>query len=72
MPLKDFPPHLYLIFLKIDIFLKGFFSLYEIGFTSFLFIHPFENLKKPALLPMTFIFELNDNSSVFLFLFGNL
>ena len=44
MPLKDFPPHLYLIFLKIEIFLKGFFSLNDIGFTSFLYIHPFENL----------------------------
>ena len=27
IPLNDFPPHLYFIFLKIDIFLKGFLSL---------------------------------------------
>ena len=46
IPLKDLPPHLYFIFLKIFIFLNGFFSTYEIGFISFLWIQPFENFKK--------------------------
>ena len=45
IPLKDFPPHLYFIFLNIVIFLKSFFSLKETGLISFLSIHPFENLK---------------------------
>ena len=43
IPLKDLPPHLYLIFLKEVIFLKGFFSLYVTGLTSLFFSHPFLN-----------------------------
>ena len=70
IPLKDFPPHLYFIFLNIKIFLKGFFSLYEIGFTSFLLIHPFENLKNFFLLSITFIFDPKDISLIFTLLFG--
>ena len=72
IPLKDFPPHLYLMFLKIDIFLKGFFSLYVIGFTSFLLIQPFENFKKFFLFSITLIFDPNEISFIFILLFGSL
>ena len=65
IPLNDFPPHLYLVFLNIVIFLKGFFSLNEIGLTLFLLIHPFENLKNLILLSMTLIFEPNEISVIF-------
>ena len=72
MPLKVFPPHTYLIFLKIYILLKGFFSLYDIGLTSFFLIHPFENLKYLDFLFITLILEPNDISVIFFWLFENL
>ena len=65
------PPHLYLIFLKEVIFLKGFFSLYVIGLTLFFLIHPFENFKNFALFSITLILEPNVISFFFI-LFGNL
>ena len=57
IPLKDFPPHLYLIFLKEVIFLKGSFSLYKIGLTSFFFIHPLAHFKNLELVSITLILE---------------
>ena len=65
IPLKDFPPHLYLIFLKILIFLKKFFSLNETGFTSPLYIHPSENFKNLAFLSITFILDQKTTHLIF-------
>ena len=42
------------------------------GFTSFLFIHPFANLKNFFLFSVTFIFEPNEISLIFPLLFGSL
>ena len=39
------------------ILLNGFLFLYEIGFTSFLFNQPFENLKNFPLILITLIFD---------------
>ena len=71
IPLKDLPPHLYLIFLKEVIFLKGFFSIYDIGLTSFLFTHPFANFKNFELLSITLILDPKV-ISFFFTLLGNL
>ena len=71
IPLKDLPPHLYLIFLKEIIFLKGSFSLYERGLTSSFFIHPFANFKNFELLSVTLILEPKVISFFFILL-GNL
>ena len=71
IPLKDLPPHLYLIFLKEVIFLKGSFSLYATGLTSSFLSHPFANFKNFELFSITLILEPKV-ISFFLILFGNL
>ena len=68
IPLKDLPPHLYLIFLKEVIFLKGTFSLNEIGFTSFFFYPSFNKSKNFELFPITLILEPNVISFFFILL----
>ena len=60
------------MFLKIVILLNGFLFLYEIGFTSFFLIHPFENLKNFPLIPITLIFDPKVISFIFFLLLGNL
>ena len=71
IPLKDLPPHLYLIFLKEIIFLKGFFSLYAIGLTSLFFSQPFAKFKNFELFLITLILEPKV-ISLFFTLLGNL
>ena len=53
------------MFLKIVILLNGFLFLYEIGFTSFLLIQPFENLKNFPLILITLIFDPKVISFIF-------